>query len=358
MNSPNHNQKKQYADEINLLEFFISIKKWILFFFRYRYLLLFSIFLATVGVTIWYKYQPIEYRADLTLMLSDDIGSQVSGLSGILGQFGLPVSSGKYNIDKLLEIAQSRAIIEVVLFNKKNIGGQEDYIANHIIKLYALNTRWTKKSLDFESFRFNSSQLDSFSNQENYALKNIYKLIVGSENNEGLLTMDYGRDHYIMTSSFASLSDTLSVEFVKRHFVVLKEYYTSKAIEKQRHAFNLVQAKRDSINNALKITEMSIAGYKDRTVGSFSNFPGASLSELNTQSILLKTALAKAEENLAIASFALESNTPLIQLIDEPIYPIESISTSWTRILILSIMTGFIIFLLLVSFSFLRTLEV
>ena len=358
MSPSNLDQKKQYDDEVSLIEFFISLKQWFLFFLRYRYLLFFSIVLATSGVFLWNKLQSIKYQADLTFMLSDDLGSQVSGLSGILGQFGLPVSSGKYNIDKLLEIAQSRAIIEVVLFDKVFIGEHQDYIANHMIDLYGLNKKWINKSPDFENFRFSSSRASNFSAQENYALKRLYNTIVGSENKEGLLTIDYGRDHYIMTSSFTSISDTLSVEFVKKHFLALKKYYTSKAIEKQKHAFDLVQAKRDSVYNSLKIVELSVAGYKDRSLGSFSNVSGATLSDLNTQSIILKTALAKAEENLAIAHFALESNTPLIQLIDDPILPIESIKSSWLRLLSVGFIAGLFLFFSLLSLSFLRTLKV
>jgi uncharacterized protein involved in exopolysaccharide biosynthesis len=72
----------------------------------------------------------------------------------------------------------------------------------------------------------------------------------------------------------------------------------------------------------------------------------------------LKTALAKAEENLAIAHFALESNTPLIQLIDDPILPIESIKKSWLRLLSVGFIAGLFLFFSLLSLSFLRTLKV
>ena len=101
-----------------------------------------SILLSCGGLWFWSQSKAPTYNAKLTLMLSDDSGQSITGLSSILGQFGLPVSTGKYNIDKLLEIARSRHILEQVLKSQCDIKGEHKSIADHLIGLYKIDESW------------------------------------------------------------------------------------------------------------------------------------------------------------------------------------------------------------------------
>lgn len=355
MSEPQEPYGHTYEDEVSLLDFLVSVKKSALFLWHRRFLLSICFFLAFGFLGLKQYLSPVEYKAALTFMLSDDLNNQVGSVSSILGQIGLPISSGRYNIDKLVEIAKSRSIIELVLFEEILLGGKTDFIANHIIRLYDINAQWADR---FGIIEFTHSNIDSFSLAENYALLTLHKKIVGNKDLNGLLNVDYGRDHYILSTRFHSVSDTLSVTFTNLHFAALKEYYTNKAIERQEQALGIVEEKRDSIATALSLTERLIAQNQDQTIGSFSNRTNAQLSELNTRSVILKTALAKAEENLAIAQFAKQTNTPLIQLIDAPLLPVEKLSPSIFRILLWGFAGGFLIFFLALSLFFLWSLKV
>lgn len=338
--SQNSDYKPEYDDEISLIEFILSIKNAFNHLIRHWLQFSFCIGLAIASILLWSSRQDVTYTAPLTLMLNDDGGSQVSGLSGVLGQFGIPLSSGKYNIDKLLEISRSRTIIENVLFQNIDFSGSHDFLANHIISKYELDVKWSKKNAEYEQFRFTSGKTEEFGPFENYALKNIYSLIVGRDGNEGLLNLDYGREHYIMTYAMTSLSDTLSLEFINRHYSTVKDFYIQKAVEKQQLTYNLISDKRDSIYSNLIQTEQNISSLRDQGLGSFSNRYNNKISDLNTQSLILKTALGKAEENLAIAQLALENKTPLIQIIDPPIYPISPNRPSLLRNIAFGIIFG------------------
>ena len=113
MEPSNHHEK--YADEITLDEVISSsadIIRWI----RSNVIGLGLTCLVAVGaVLVWYAQQEEHYVAELSFMLNDDNNPQISGMAGVLSQFGIASSGGKYNVDKLLEIARSQRIIESTL---------------------------------------------------------------------------------------------------------------------------------------------------------------------------------------------------------------------------------------------------
>lgn len=336
-------KRPNYPDEITLVEFISSLREIIRFLANNWLIYLLSFLLCASGVLYWGLTRQTTYKAELTFMLNDSGQSAMTSFSGLFGQLGIPLNTGKYNIDKLLEISKSRSIIQKVLFEEVQLEDNSDYIANHLISLYGLSKPDHEKNIDL--FQFSHDTLEDFDNEENYYLKSLYGLIIGSNDgrNNGLLVSDYGRDHYIMTFAMTSLSEKLSITFVNGLYRSVKEYFVQKTTERSRFTYDLIKTKRDSLRLDLSDVEYRIASLKDANLGTFDNRSSLDLSRLSTESLILKTALAKTEENLALAEFALENNTPLVQLIDQPIAPLKPISPSPFKLLVLSIIGAFLI---------------
>ena len=336
-----------YGDELSLRDFLLAIRQWFAFFRRHRIKYLLLTIACAAGFVLYSLTRETTYRAELTFMLSDNNSNQLSGFTGVLGQFGLPLSTGRYNIDKLLEIAKSRTIIQEVLFIKSSWNDNEDHIINHLIEMHELKVDKEPEAQD-EHFKFLHDDLESFTPQEKAMLKKVYNLVAGTneKKDNGLLICDYGRDHYIMSFSFNSKSQRVSIDFVNGLYRSVKEYYTNVSRERSQFTYELVRNKRDSIRSSLSDVELELARLKDENIGSFRNQDNLEISRLNTESLILKTALAKTEENLAIAEFALENNTPLIQLIDTPLEPLPPVRRSPIKFGL----AGFILGFLLASF--------
>jgi len=324
-------------DEISLEDFIRSIKGYVNLMLSNWKVFVLSILLSCGGLWFWSQSKAPTYNAKLTLMLSDDSGQSITGISSILGQFGLPVSTGKYNIDKLIEIARSRYILEQVLKSQCEINGETKSIADHLIQLYKLDETW--QAYSEEPFSGNFTETIGTS-EYNYLVKQLHTLVNGAEQNGGLLKMDYGRDHYIMTFDFESRSEELSINYLINHFEYLKDFYTNKSIERQQLSYDIIENKRDSIRISLNSVENEIAGLEDRNQNVFGSSNTTRLSRLSTESIILKTAYAEAEKNLAIAELALQNNTPLIQLIDKPLTPIQANVLGLSRILLYGVLLG------------------
>ena len=340
------------SDELSLYEVLRGIKQSAMYLLRHWKIIALSCLLCISATYFSHKNQQERFTAKLTFMLNDDSGGQLSGITGILGQLGLPVPSGKYNIDHLLEISRSRSRIQETLFEIVEVGEQSGLLANHLIELYELDSQWATKDARFEGFRFKHSDLAEFNETENFALKSIYGLVAGShdDRDDALLQVNYGREAYIMDFSMTSFSQDLSIQFVKVLFDKVSQFYISKAIEKPMNIFKSMAAKRDSIEKAWIEVETTIANRKDSNFGSFGSRAVSELNRLTSQAIILKTALAQAEQNLVIAELSLSNNTPLIQKIDDPIPPLQPNRTSLFRIALIGIGLGlFIAMVILVT---------
>ena len=100
-----HNERKSYPDEITLKDIIlssVSIIKWI----KNNAIGLALCLILSLAISFfWYTRQDEAYVSELTFMLNDDNNPNISGVSGILGQLGIAPQTGKYNVDKLLELS-------------------------------------------------------------------------------------------------------------------------------------------------------------------------------------------------------------------------------------------------------------
>src|SRR5688500_539856 len=136
-----------------------------------------ALLVAAYQVYKYYQHVPL-YSATITFLVDEDEGGGSSALTGMLSQFGLgSVRPARYNFDKILELSRSRRVVQESLFSKITIDGKEDFLANHLIRIYEFHNNIG----DGEgTFYFTHDSLALFSRRENEVLKSIYHFIIGS----------------------------------------------------------------------------------------------------------------------------------------------------------------------------------
>lgn len=299
-----------------------------------------------------YSQQP-NYIAKTTFTLTNSEKSENSNaaVSGLLGQFGFGGNSGGngLNIPRILALANTREIVEQVLFEKVEMEGTQDYIANHIIHIYDLQKKWGKNNKALENFTFSHAKLDSFSRLENSVLKKLHNVVAGTENSDKFLSFSFEEIAGIFSMMFRTHSEELSLILLEKEYKVLSEYYIQKTIEPQQRRYNSIKTRHDSIVNVLRKLDYNVASYNDKSYGLIeqtSNLQGQKLKRDQQFALITYNEVKK---NLEAADFALKSITPVFQPLDEAILPLPTISESTrTALFTGTLLGGFIAILFIV----------
>lgn len=330
-------------DEITLRELLLKI----LDYWRELKNSWFTIMLICIPLIGWFGYKaftrPITYSANLTFMLNEDKGS--SGIASILGSFGslLGGASGDYQLEKILEIARSRRIISSALFERSTINGQEDYFANHVIRIQGLHDKW-KDDPVLQNFLFTQPDQSKFSMQENKALLALYAEFVGGEGvDKPIFGASLNEDTGIMSLSSVTTNEMLSINLLNTLYKNISEFYISKSIEREAQTLAILSQKRDSIGRALYKNDYSSATFSDQSMGVLLQQDKVPVKRYQRNDVILSAVYAEAIKNVEIAEFSLKSSTPFLTQLDVPIAPIKPDPRGRGKALVMGFLLGFLL---------------
>lgn len=306
------------------------------------------LFLVTLTFVMLMFYKAFttsnNFPANLTFMLNED-ERRADGLGGLASIVGLGVRSGNVNLEKMLRLAESRKIIQEVLFEKISLNNKKDFYANHIIEQYNLHDEWEDSDLLKDFNVFSNDNLNSFTRAENQALKYLHKTIIGREGEVGLLSTDIDEDTGIITIGVGTTKESLSIGLVNTIYEKLSRFYIDQSIEQQQKTYQLTKNKTDSLRIALDAAQFQVLRINDSNRNlSLRQYEIEEL-RLKGKVQLLSIAYGEAFKNQEIASFALQSKTPFIQLIDLPLAPLtpsKNLMTYIKNILIGGFLGGFL----------------
>lgn len=332
-----------YNDEISFRDLVLKIQSFVREVRKHWVILALCMALFMVIQTYRYLTFIPEYPAKITFSVDEDEGGNNGGLTSILGQIGLgAVRPSRFNLDKIMALSKSRRVIEHTLFYKTTVDGKEDFLANHLIREYHLNNTKENAKKGKADFFFTRDSLPLFSNTENEMLLNLYNLIIGSPDNpkKALVNTDYNEDTNIMFLAVSTTNEQISLALADRLFISLSNYYINKAIEKQYKTYLVVSAKKDSVLTVLKSNEYQLANFKDTHRGMLMRTDQIAELRLQREITALSAMYAEVLKNTEIADFSLKNKLPFIQVIDEPLSPIQPTQASLLRMLLIGIIAG------------------
>lgn len=343
--TPNNTQEN-YDDEISLKELILKLQEfWYELWRNWWVIILLCIPFVAYNLYQHFTFEK-SYTASLTFMVNEDEGGGgLSGVSGVLGSFGLGGGAGgDYNLEKMLSLLKSRKIIQKVILSESMVDNQKDYFANHFIKVQDLHAEWSEINgdIDLNEFIFRSNDMSTFDLTHNTALKSIHSHIIGntSKGVPALLKSTISEDTGIMELTMETKNEQLSINILESMFGVLSKYYVDKSTEKQQNTFDVISAKADSLQGELRSAEYALANFMDRNRGLYNRKDQLEQLRLEAKVKMLGTAFAKVVEQKEIAEFSLNDQTPVVQIIDYPISPIEPSKSSLIKNLIIALLIG------------------
>ena len=321
-------------DEISLKELIQKVVDW------YHYLKTQWIKIALVGFIggcIGFVYawiQPITYMAKLTFVVEEGKsgGSSLGGLASLAGQFGVDVGGstggGLLSGDNILLYFKSVSLAREVLLSKYDSTGNKS-VADVYAEVYKLKESWKKNEQIGEIHFQTLSSNKPYSRLQDSLLQKITESILGGK---------FSVTKTEKKAGFIEVTATMENEMFAKIYCerIVKEavnQYVQIKTQRQKTTVEKLQLRVDSI--ARLLNQKTVSGATLQTSTSTMDInplyrAGTAVATETTirDKTMLATIFASVVQNLEFAKFTLSQETPMIQVVDEPVYPLKKIKIS------------------------------
>ena len=342
-------------DEISLKELIFKIREWYQFLLtKWKLIIVVSAIGGVIGLTYAIYQKPI-YSATLTFAMEDEKsgGGGLSGALGLASSFGIDLggdAGGAFSGSNLMALMKSRKIVEKTLLSPVEYKGKTISLADYYIALNEMRPNLGKNSkLNNIQFSVNSDR-SNFTLQQDSILKIIYNAIITSN----LSVAQADKKISFISVTVISNDEGFSKEFCETLAKVTSDYYVEIKSKKSRMNVEILQKQADSIRAELNNAIIGVAAASDNVYNLNPAFNVKKTPSTRRQVDVQAntTMLTSLVTNLEMSKMALRKETPLIQVIDRPILPLDKDRVSKKKSLLLGgFLAGFLTVLYLVFTS-------
>lgn len=314
----------EQGDEISIRELIDSIKEIKLHLFqKWKVILWGGILGATLGISISFLVMP-KYIGSLKFAIEEE--NKGGGLANLASSLGFSTGGmggqSLFSSSSIIELLQTRSIVEKALLRpvRENPYSNQTY-ADFYIKENSLDKRWRGDSIS-KNVRFKiGEERHSFYREKNDVLNIVYKQIIEEE----LSIYQPNKENSIIVINVASKSEVFSKNFPVELIEVASEYYTELKTTKGKSSVDILQHQADSIQSSLYASMGGSATSLDKVFGlnPSMNVQRVPAADGQTKVQINVAILQELVKSLEMAKLNLLNNTPLINIIDRPIYPLE-----------------------------------
>jgi uncharacterized protein involved in exopolysaccharide biosynthesis len=340
------------SDEISLKELIEKIKQWVAY-LKTQWKIIFMVaFIGTVIGFVYASFQKPIYKATLTFVLEEDKGGG-GGLGGALGlasSFGFDLGSsagGAFSGSNLTELMKSRRMVEKTLLSPIEYNGKQISLADYYIQFTEMNKGWEEKpALKNISFPVNADR-KNFTLQQDSILYEIYQAITKSK----LTVSQKDKKISILSIEVKTENEAFSKAFTETLAKETSEYYVEIKSKKSRMNVDILQYQADSIRAELNSAITGVAAASDNVYNLNPAYNVKRTPSTRRQvDVQANTAiLTQLVAQLELSKVSLRKETPLLQIIDQPILPLEKEKVGKLKSIILGgFLAGFLTVLYLV----------
>jgi hypothetical protein len=321
-------QQLQESDEISLKEL-IQKAGDVIGYLKSQWwkLLLLSLLGGVVGF-FYAKFQKPQYTAKLTFALAEG-GDKMGGLGSIASQFGMDLgggSAGAFSGDNLLELMKSRLLIEKTLLTPVDSFGKEKLLINQYIDFNKPKKPKPRKATDPLPVVFDLKVVEK--RDFTLAQDSFLAKVSADLTKTHLQVAKVNKKLAIVSVSFIGEDPWFAKNFTQVLTRNVTEFYVETKTGQMRKNVRMMEHKVDSVKQALGRAMYGVASEVDGNqflVRGVAKVPQAK-KQLEIQ--VLSTMYGELIKNLELSRTMMAKEVPLIQLIDQPRFPLEKKKSS------------------------------
>jgi len=337
---------EQYNDEIQLKDILIKLSEYQTYLFNKKFTIIAVSGLFFVLGILYALSSDKKYTAELTFVVEGQQGSggTLGAMSGMASQFGFDIggsSSSTFSQNNILELLKSRGVVEAALMQHRKVNKTEDLLIEHYLHLNKIKDSW-KTNNEFTPVSFHgilTLNNDSVSGD-------IWKSII-----EDKLVVELQSDEAnIINLSYTSVDDEFAKMFVETLIEQMSKMYITYQTAQASNTLSFLNNRADSVFMELEIAEEEFAKVKDINQRIVKASGRLKELQLMRRVEVLNAMYLEIVKNLELSKLTLLNQTPIIQIIDKPILPLEEEFKSKTALGLLGVFLGG--FLSLIFFIF------
>lgn len=314
-------QNDQLEDEISLKDLILKIQEW------WRYLLSKWLIILIAGLLggalgLFYSiYKKPTYTATLTFVLEEEGGGGLGNLGGLAAMAGFNIGGaggeGLFKGENIFEIYKSRSMLTKTLLSKAR--HNDSLLIERYIAFNDLRKGWKEKP-QLESISFSIPQ-EKFTLQHDSIIGEVVKSI----NEKNLSVSKPDKKTSLIQVATTSINEAFSKDFTETLVQNVNNFYVETKTKKSLENLNVLQFQTDSVRKELNAAIGGVAIAMDANPNSnparqILNVP-SSKKQVDVQAN--QAILTELVKNLELARISLRQETPLIQVIDEPVLPLK-----------------------------------
>jgi hypothetical protein len=333
------NINEDKPDEVSVKSVVLKIKSAISYLkSKWLIIAIFSLVGGVLGIAYAILKKP-TYTAVSTFVLEDKSsggGGAMSQYAGLASLAGIDMGGGNGGLfqgDNIIELYKSRLMIEKALLSNINLNGKSEKLIDLYIDFSGFRHSLEKQDLNVA---FNDSVANFNRHQD--SLINVFTETI---NKSILMVSKPDKKLSIIRVEVTSKNEVFSKLFSDKLVEMVNKFYIQTKTKQSSQILTLLQHQADSVRSSLNSSISGVASSIDAAPNANPLLQSLHVPSQKRQvDVQANTAIyAEVIKNLEATKMSLRQETPLIQLIDSPVYPLKVTKTGKVA----GFITGFIL---------------
>lgn len=330
--STNSHIGEQYQnnnDEISLKELILKIREWWRYLLtKWKTIVFFGLLGGALGFTYAYFKKPV-YTATTTFVLEDEKGGGMGNLAGLASMAGIDLGTGGGGIfqgDNIMELYKSRTMLQKTLLTTVEIEGKRQTLMERYIAFNKMRENWKEKP-ELLALNFNGkSNVQRTAYNIQRLRDSIFGKAVESIVKNNLIVAKPDKKLSIIKVDVKSVDEPFSKLFNEELVKNVNAFYIDTKTKKSLANVRILQQKADSVREVMNGAIYAAVAVADATPNlnptkQVKRVAPAQRAQFSAETN--KEVLKSLVQNLELTNIALLKETPLIQTVDLPVFPLK-----------------------------------
>lgn len=339
--------------EISLKELVVGFGNWFSYLWRKKiYIIIAGIIGGLLGIGYSYLKKPV-YTATTTFVLEAGEKGGASQYAGIASMMGIDLGSGGGGVfqgDNILELYKSRPMIEKTLLTRVNLE-RDELLIDRYIAFNKLKDSWQKKpnllNLNFANVNLTDRNVSTSKLNEGVILRDSILGEVVKNISENLLSVAKPDKKLSIIKVDVKAQDNVFAKVFNETLVKnVNDFYVNTKTKKLADNVGILQHKADSVTGVMNGAIYRAVAIADATPNlnptrQVQRVAPAQKAQFSAE--MNKAVLSELVKNLEMSKITLLKETPLIQIIEQPIFPLKKDKLGKAKALIIGgLLFGFL----------------